>query len=35
MDGTGRAIDNIFIERFWRTLKSGCHFKAPRLPQRY
>ncbi|MBK7129216.1 MAG: IS3 family transposase [Crocinitomicaceae bacterium] len=21
MDGTGRAIDNIFIERFWRTLK--------------
>jgi putative transposase len=21
MDGKGRAIDNIFIERFWRTLK--------------
>jgi putative transposase len=21
MDGRGRAIDNIFIERFWRTLK--------------
>jgi len=21
MDGNGRVIDNIFIERFWRTLK--------------
>ena len=21
MDGKGRAIDNIFIERFWRTTK--------------
>lgn len=21
MDGNGRATDNIFIERFWRTLK--------------
>ncbi|MEO1714176.1 MAG: integrase core domain-containing protein, partial [Bacteroidota bacterium] len=21
MDGKGRAIDNIFIERFWRTIK--------------
>lgn len=21
MDGKGRATDNIFIERFWRTLK--------------
>jgi putative transposase len=21
MDGKGRAIDNIFIERLWRTLK--------------
>lgn len=21
MDGKGRALDNIFIERFWRTLK--------------
>jgi putative transposase len=21
MDGKGRVIDNIFIERFWRTLK--------------
>mgnify|MGYP001767347771 CR=1 FL=1 len=23
MDGKGRAIDNIFIERFWRTIKYG------------
>jgi putative transposase len=21
MDGRGRALDNIFIERFWRSLK--------------
>jgi len=21
MDGKGRAFDNIFVERFWRTLK--------------
>jgi putative transposase len=21
MDGKGRAIDNVFIERYWRTLK--------------
>jgi putative transposase len=21
MDGVGRAIDNVFIERLWRTLK--------------
>ncbi|WP_423232849.1 transposase [Aminirod propionatiphilus] len=21
MDGRGRALDNIFVERFWRTLK--------------
>jgi len=36
MDGKGRAIDNIFIERFWRTIKvdyiylhpmsNGCDF---------
>lgn len=24
MDGKGRAIDNIFIERFWRSLKYEC-----------
>ena len=22
MDGRGRAIDNIYIERFWRTIKQ-------------
>ena len=21
MDGMGRALDNVYIERFWRTLK--------------
>lgn len=21
MDGKGRALDNIFVERFWRTIK--------------
>jgi putative transposase len=24
MDGKGRFLDNIFIERLWRTLKYGC-----------
>lgn len=24
MDGKGRALDNIFIERFWRSLKYEC-----------
>jgi len=24
MDGRGRALDNIFIERFWRSLKYEC-----------
>ncbi|MCK6640976.1 MAG: integrase core domain-containing protein, partial [Bacteroidia bacterium] len=24
MDGKGRAIDNIFIERLWRSLKYEC-----------
>ena len=23
MDGKGRALDNVIIERFWRTLKYG------------
>ncbi len=22
MDGRGRALDNVFIERFWRSLKQ-------------
>lgn len=30
MDGKGRAIDNIFIERFWRSVKQECvYLKAP------
>lgn len=24
MDGRGRALDNIFVERFWRTIKYEC-----------
>lgn len=29
MDGKGRAIDNIFIERFWRTIKyEDIYFKT-------
>ena len=29
MDGKGRAIDNIFIERFWRTLKVDYVYIRP------
>ena len=29
MDGKGRAIDNIFIERFWRTLKYEHVYLKP------
>jgi putative transposase len=29
MDGKGRAIDNIFIERFWRTLKYDQVYLYP------
>ena len=29
MDGKGRAIDNIFIERFWRTLKYDYVYLHP------
>jgi putative transposase len=29
MDGKGRAIDNIFIERFWRTLKYDQIYLYP------
>lgn len=30
MDGKGRAIDNVFIERFWRTLKyERIHLSPP------
>ena len=24
MDGRGRALDNVFIERLWRSLKYEC-----------
>ena len=24
MDGTGRFLDNIFVERLWRSLKYEC-----------
>jgi len=29
MDGKGRAIDNIFIERFWRSLKYEKIYLEP------
>ena len=29
MDGKGRAVDNIFIERFWRSLKWGYVYLNP------
>jgi putative transposase len=29
MDSKGRAIDNIFIERFWRTIKQDCIYLRP------
>jgi len=29
MDGKGRAIDNIFIERFWRSIKQECIYIHP------
>ena len=29
MDGKGRAIDNIFIERFWRSLKWDYVYLHP------
>ena len=30
MDGKGRAIDNIFIERLWRSVKYDCvYLKCP------
>ncbi len=29
MDGKGRAIDNIFIERFWRNIKYEKIFLEP------
>jgi putative transposase len=29
MDGRGRALDNIFIERFWRSLKYEHIYLKP------
>jgi putative transposase len=29
MDGNGRAIDNIFIERLWRTVKQDHVYRFP------
>jgi len=29
MDGKGRCLDNIWIERFWRTLKQGYIYTNP------
>ena len=29
MDGRGRATDNIFIERFWRTIKRDYVYICP------
>ena len=29
MDGKGRAIDNIFIERFWRSVKYEKIYLEP------
>ena len=29
MDGKGRCLDNIFIERFWRTIKYQHIFLNP------
>ncbi len=38
MDGKGRWVDNVYVERFWRTLKYECIFllgieTAPELKQ--
>ena len=29
MDGKGRHLDNIYIERLWRTLKYECVYLHP------
>jgi putative transposase len=31
MDGVGRAIDNVFIERLWRTLKYDHVYLNPAI----
>ena len=32
MDGRGRWMDNVFIERLWRSLKYECVFLTPSRP---
>jgi transposase InsO family protein len=35
MDGKGRAIDNIFIERFWRSYKyEYLYLNAPNVAEK-
>lgn len=38
MDGKGRAFDNIFTERLWKTIKYECvylhEFETPREARR-
>ncbi len=29
MDGKGRALDNVFVERLWRTVKSEYLYLKP------
>jgi putative transposase len=31
MDGKGRALDNVFIERFWRLLKQEKIYLNPSI----
>jgi transposase InsO family protein len=31
MDGRGRALDNVFVERLWRTVKHGHVYLHPAL----
>src|SRR5690606_13504554 len=33
MDGKGRALDNVYIERFWRSLKHERSAAAVCLPE--
>ncbi|HWB92024.1 MAG TPA: integrase core domain-containing protein [Puia sp.] len=29
MDGKGRALDNVWIERFWKSIKYDCVYLNP------
>jgi putative transposase len=35
MDGRGRWMDNVFIERLWRSLKYECVFLTSRPAARH